>query len=134
MIIGMAPSVQSEILGRLKTSNFPFELTGSHYFGCPNANSDYDFFAKYTPETSEWLKEIGFDLTWSYKDVAIREVLVHTEGNIHVQLVIPEMMTAKRIVQEVFKTSGHVRPTRPEWNLALLIAQKAFLCKGYSVD
>lgn len=122
MITGMVPSVQNEILAVLEKSDFAFELTGSRYFGCSRVDSDYDFFAEHTLETSQWLKSIGFETTWNYKDLAIMEVLVHGEGNIHVQLIRPSMMTAKRIAQEVFKASGYVRPNRGLWDIALLIA------------
>jgi len=138
MITGVDASIQEKILTALRESDIVFELTGSRYFECPREDSDYDFFTKYTPETATWLKQLDFknermilseiiQITLAkstYDDLATEVVFAHVKGNIHVQLIKPSMMEAKRIVQEVFKSARFLRPSRRDWDMALTIAKR----------
>ena len=44
----------------MKNSSYPFQLTGSRFFGTDTAKSDWDFFVQDTPEVKEWLMSLGF--------------------------------------------------------------------------
>jgi hypothetical protein len=100
-----------QVLQELEFSEFPFHLTGSHYFGTACMGSDVDLFAEDTEEISEFLISIGFKEEKKSKAInsnpkyhsriqGVNRVFKH-QCRVHVQLV--EDANLKTEVQEIIR-------------------------------
>lgn len=79
---------QTLVLALLSTSKFEFLITGSHFFGTADEESDIDFYVQDSTNVREFLFSIGFLFHGpaSYKDSDVCEVMRHDEAQIDVQL------------------------------------------------
>lgn len=97
-----------EILGKISSSDFPFFLTGSRYFGGEREDSDWDFVA--TEISIPLLELSGFKKAFSedgeYKDMFTSFVYRRTDLGIDVQICTPRMFDLKKRACELIKSLG----------------------------
>jgi len=100
-----------EIIRKLENSPIKFYLTGSRFFSTHDENSDWDFFTLDSLDARNFLKNIGFvktsDSTYE-TDPLIDTIYMHTEANIHVQIV--KDVELKNAVQERLRYVADLDP------------------------
>lgn len=121
---------ETEILSGMARSGYDFRLTGSRYFDCAGANSDWDFFVSDTIAVRQFLAGLGFtrQAVTAYEKPLQEIVDVYRLAKpdetdwrkpylIDVQ--ISTDVVKRQKVQEVLKeTLGNRRPAPQEWELA----------------
>lgn len=105
MITGMPISEMDQIFSDMGDSGFDFHLTGSRRFGGVKPGSDWDFFVEYSPDVTKFLVSLGFEVAMdeesnTYLDACTMEVWLHPLYFIHIQIIKPEMFSAKVNVNE----------------------------------
>jgi len=81
--------ISDYLLEQLTNCYIKFYLIGEKFFDNTHHSPRWDLFAKYTPETCQFLKSLRFKKTSIlpyYDDPFVKSVFVHQAGNIYVQL------------------------------------------------
>ena len=128
-------SLMSKLSQLEKCKHINFCITGSRFFKTMNNGSDWDFFTEDSNETREFLANIGFKSTVSYKsDPSITTVLQWGEKlwseRIHIQLISPETILVKEKAQQIIVDNDLVSPCKSEmfiiWKavIATLLSQQ----------
>ena len=89
--MGHLASRSQKSLQILNDSIFEFFPTGSRYMGGMQKDSDYDFFADYSPALEDWLLSLGF----------VHDEIAYCED---------ELTTMVYRIEPVYETNGDVIP------------------------